>query len=694
MLVSLNWLRALCPFLADAARTAAALTARGLTVDSLREDAGDAVLDVDVPANRPDCLGHLGLARELSAAFEVPLAQPAPLVAGRGDPVQRLVRVEIDAPDLCGRYTARLVRGVQVGPSPAWVVARLEASGLRSLNNVVDVSNLVLLETGHPIHTFDFQGILEGTIRVRRARSGERLITLDGVDRALDPSTLVIADAGRAVAIAGVMGGADSQILAATRDVLIEAAWFLPSSVRSTARRLGLATDSSHRFERGADPEGVIAAQDLAVRLLVENAHGTPSPGTVDVRPVPFESRTLRLRTERLRSLLGFEPEPDSIERSLGALGLSPVRVDDRTFEVRPPSFRVDLEREADLVEEVARHLGYDRIPARLPRSGGDPPPQDDRHAAAERSRDALAHAGFQESFCYSMIAVGEDDRFVHSDAPESMALINPIAEPMARLRRSLLPGLVRTVDFNVRRGARDVRLFEVGSVFHSRPGRLPVEPLRIGLAWCGAASPRHWSGTSIDVALHDMTGIVQSMLERLRPGATLRPVRAAMGTAPPAFHPGRMAVWSGVDGSGVERAFAWAGALHPDVRRETEIPGDLFLAELDLDRIREAPAPGVVFTPLPKLPSAARDLSLVVDGAVPFESIRRALAEVAAPASVEFEVADRYEGPPLNPGEVSLTVRVILQPLSRTLTDAETERYRAALVETLSVELGIRLRE
>lgn len=685
MQASLSWLKELCPFEASAAQVAAVLTARGLAVDAVHEIRDDVVLEVDVPANRPDCLGHLGLARELSAAFGVPLAARPAAPGGQGEPAEGMVRVAVDAPDLCGRYTARIVRGVRAAPSPPWVVARLMASGLHPINNVVDISNLVLLGLGHPIHTFDLSRIEGATIRVRRAEPGEILTTLDGQERRLDRDMLVIADARRPIGIAGVMGGADSQIVETTRDVLIEAAWFSPSSVRATARRLGLATEASHRFERGVDPEGVLAAQEQAVRLLAELAGGTPAPGVVDVYPGRTTRRTLTVRPERVRLLLGYDPGQAAIDGAFHALGLQSSRRPDGSQDVVVPSWRVDLDREVDLVEEVARHLGYDRVPARLAfgevsRATGA------GQLAEERSRDLLSHLGFQEAVCYSMVGVGEDDPFTPPGTASPLALTNPIAEQMARLRRSILPGLVRAVDFNLRRGLRDVRLFEVGRVFlsHER-GALPREPVRVGIAWSGAARPRHWSERPTEVALHDVLGVVEVLIEGLHPG--FRPRRQPHALA--GLDPGRAASWTGSAG----QAIAWCGALHSEVRGRMDIAQEIYLAELDLDLLLDEPASPRTVSPIPRVPAVTRDLSFVLDRQVSFEEVLATLGQVAAPAPVEFEVLDRYEGPPLGRDQVSITVRVILQPLEQTLTDAITEAYRGGLVQALRQGLGIELR-
>ena len=688
MLVSLAWLRALVPFEQTAEEAAEVLTARGLTVDSVSAVGDDTVLELDVPANRPDCLGHLGVARELAAALGGCLTAPGTAPAGEGAPVHEQVQVRIEAPDLCPRYTARLVRGVKFGPSPAWVVARLEACGLRSINNVVDASSLVMLESGNPIHFFDLARLERATIVVRCAATGETLTTLDGVEHRLNPEMLVIADAVRPVALAGVMGGFDTEIKDATRDVLIEAAYFVPSSIRATAKRLGLHTGASHRFERGVDPDGVLAAQDLAVRLLAQLTGGRPAPGLIDEHPRPQDRPVLRLRPQRIQTLVGYRPADEEVRAALEALALAVEAEQDGGLVVHVPSWRVDLQREADLVEEVARHIGYDRIP--LESGGGGPAPRSEPADAElrleERSRDRLAHLGFHEAFSYAMIGAAEDDPFVPEETPPALELTNPIAEPLARLRRSILPGLLRAVDLNLRRGSPDVRLFEVGRVFLARgDGEFPREPLRLGLAWAGAAHPPHWSAPSREVALYDLAGAVESTIGALRPGLG---VERAHG-CPRGFHPGQSLAWNLPSGERV----AWCGALHPEIRESHDLQADLFLAEIDLETLGRFKEQVPQQAPLPRVPAVTRDLSLVIGRETSFGQLLNVLSQVPAPAPVELNAIDRYRGEPLGPDEVSLTVRVTLRPLEQSLTDEETESYRAKLVEALDRQLGVKIR-
>jgi len=680
MYASLEWLRELCPFEAGPEDVATALTSRGLTVDAVTTIGEDTQFEIDTPANRPDCLGHRGLARELSAAFDVALESPAPAPDAAGPDVASSLAVHIDATDLCGRFTARIVRGVRIEPSPPSVARRLEVCGIRPINNVVDVSNLVMLETGNPIHFFDLPALEQQRIVVRRAAPGEKLTTLDDQEHALDEQMLVIADGRRAVALAGVMGGGETEIGDRTRDVLIEAAWFLPNSIRRTARRTGLSTDASHRFERGVDPEGVRAAQDMAVRLLVELAGGVADAGWIDVYPAASTPRRLTLRPTELGRLLGYAPGMDESLQALAALGLQPQTGPD-SIAVSIPSWRVDLEREADLVEEVARHLGYDRVPT----SVAGLPVVETATAEPDRgevARDVLARSGFHEAYGYAMIEPGEDDRFVESRLNAPTQLTHPIVETMAVLRRSILPGLLRAIDLNRRRGVRDVRLFEVGRVFHPSENDFPAEPLRVGIVWCGRARPAHWSEPDRDVQWFDLAGLVETVLRSVSPG--LAATRAAGATG--AHHPGLSAHWT-VDATPV----AWAGALHPELGEDRARA--VWLAEIDLDCLPTGETAVPKYTALPNLGAVERDIAVVLPPGRTWREVHDALSAVPPPVPVSIEAVDRYEGKPLAPGSAAVTVRVRLQPDRTSLTDETIESYRQQLLDRLTGPLGLEIR-
>lgn len=682
MLFSYRWLRALFPEIPSPEETAEGLTRRGLTVDALDAEGSDHVLDVDIPANRPDCLGHAGLVREILAAVGAEPAPALPLTVREDVPAWGAVRIE-DA-GLCARFTTGLVRGVQVRDSPSWVVERLERCGLRSVNNVVDASNLVLLETGQPVHFYDHARLPEGSPRliVRLARDGEILETLDGVERRLDARTLVIADQDRAIGLAGIMGGASTEIRDDTRDVLVEAAWFSPLSVRRTARRLGLHTDASFRFERGVDPAAPAAAQTLAARLLSELAEGEPEPGGVlDLWPGRREPRTLAVRLPAAERLLGFRPTVERARAALAALQLRPEAGENAdVLTVRVPTWRVDLEREADLIEEIARHVGYEEIPSRLP----DAPSGRGPASPADRARDRMAGLGFSEAFGYSMIAEDLDAPFVRGESPAALALENPLAETLARLRRSILPGLAGAAERNVRRGRQDVRLFETGRVFlpPGGAGELARESLHLAFVWFGAGEPRHFSRPTRPVDLYDVTGLVR-LVANLTDDLDFeqRPETGRSG-----FLPGESFSFH-VDGEEV----AWGGALHPSLGEAFGAP--LYLAEVRLDAREQAPETRGRHRRLSRHPAVTRDLALVLGPERPYRRVLEVLREVAAPAPVEFEALDLYRGAPLPPTEYALTVRFTLRPPDRTLEDHETESYRTQLIEALRSRLDVRIR-
>ncbi len=491
----------------------------------------------------------------------------------------------------------------------------------------------------------------------------------------------------RPVALAGVMGGADTEIGDDTTDVLIEAAWFDPAQCPAHRAPSRPHTDASHRFERGIDPEGVVAAQALAMQLLQELAGGKAVPGMVDCRPAPAAPVALELRYARVGKLLGYDPGRSEIRNALAALHLAPEEAVADRLRIVVPSYRIDLACEADLVEEVARHLGLHRLPSTLPLTVA--PIEDETvHPLAERSRDVLAGLGFQEAFNYSMLPQGGDGEWVPEGTLPPVPLSNPIAEQLAFLRRSILPGLVQSVDLNLRRGNRDVRLFELGRVFlpESSGDRRPGEPLRAGLAWSGLAEPRHWSREDRPVDAIDLSGAVTAALAHLKPGLQVREERSSLTC----FHPGQAISWRSKDG--VE--LAWSGKLHPELLAGFDLPQDLYLAEIDLDAVLAAAGPEFEYRPIPKVPSVSRDLSLVLGEGAGYRQVVDLLASRPAPAPATFEAVDRYIGSHVAEGETALTIRVTLERYNRTLTDEETERYRMDLIEALeSSDLPVKLR-
>ncbi|HEU4869785.1 MAG TPA: phenylalanine--tRNA ligase subunit beta, partial [Pyrinomonadaceae bacterium] len=463
MFISYEWLKDFLDVELSPAELRDRLTMVSLAIDAVETHSSDSVLDVEVPSNRPDCLSHIGIAREVSVIESKPLRSPKTYPLKPEGSSASLTSVEIKDPDLCPRYAARIVRGVKIGPSPDWLAKRLETIGQRPINNVADITNYVLHELGQPLHAFDFAKLGGHRIVVRRAAPGEKLKTLDGVERALTNDMLVIADAEKPVALAGIMGGEDSEISAQTTDVLIESAYFDPHSVRQTARQLAMDTEASRRFERGADCDGVLRAQQRCVELICALAGGVATEDVIDVYPQPLSERVVNLRPERVTELTSLTVEPKEIVRILTGLGFE--EKEHLSFKV--PSWRVDVEQEEDLVEEVARHTGYEKIGEELPPSNtsGEYQPSEMKQRSLRRALNAF---GFDEAINFSFIQ--QDTRFElipsladhENDQPQ---LANPIIEDAAWMRSTLLPGLLSSVRHNLNHGIRDVRLFEIGRI-------------------------------------------------------------------------------------------------------------------------------------------------------------------------------------------------------------------------------------
>lgn len=697
----LDWIAEFARVEAPAEEIASRLTRSGMVVDAIEGDGEETVLDIDVPTNRPDAMNVYGIARELAAAMGARLAPYPAGVAEQGDaPAASLASVSIEEETLCRRYCARVIRGVRVDATPDWMARRLRNAGLNVLNNVVDVTNYVLWELGHPLHAFDLGTLNESRIVVRRARRGEKLVTLDGIERTLAPEMLVIADASRAVAIAGVMGGAETMITERTTDLLLESAWFQPVSVRRTAKSLPLSTDASYRFERGADEEAASAAIDRAAALIAEIAGGRVAPGIIDVRPGGQPSpRRLRLRLARITRLLGLEVQSGTARKALESLGFAvkEVRIDGgQGLEVTVPSRRQDVEGEADLVEEVGRIVGYDDVPDRDPLLPGFGAIHRFSHRREDELRASLLSSGFTEVMSIPFVAEAQD----HLARPEGQAplkLTNPMAEGQETLRTSLLPGLAYAVRRNHRHGVRDVRIFEVGRIFHrhgggpgepepGKPGASGAEgiaePLACALAATGLSRPRHWSDPARSVLFHDLKGAVEEALERIGIPARFDPLDAAP------FRPGAaLAVIA--DHGEVGRI----GEVAPSAAADLGVRTVLFYAELNLTRLFLAPETPPRFEPLPRFPSVSRDLALVVPHGVLWRDVELAIRKAGGDLVTGVTVFDRYAGGNLPEGHLSLAVNLLFQRPDRTLEAEEVASAESRVLGAIEKEFGITLR-
>jgi phenylalanyl-tRNA synthetase beta chain len=663
------WLRELVEVPANVELVAREISLRGFEVASVE----NGVIDFEITANRPDCLSHVGIAREAAVIWNRPSGH-GQLQARKPNPDGE-PPITIEAPDLCPRYTAQLF-DVRVGPSPSWLARRLEAAGVRPINNIVDVTNYVMLEIGQPMHAFDVDRLAGGRIVVRRARPGEKLQTLDGVERALDPDMLVIADAERPVAIGGVMGGHDSEIGSTTTKMLLESAYFLPSSVRRTSKRLGLKTEASIRFERGGDIEAPLVGLGRAAQLLVEI--GAAQPGvTWDVYPSPREPLRLSLRAARIPRVLGMDVPAADVPRILGTLGFVVDTADSQRWSVTVPFFRPDVAREVDLIEEVGRHYGFDRLPITFPELEAAQPPPDKRVERDRKMRALLTAAGFSESMTFAFIERQAALPFCEADS-EPVAIANPLSEKFAVLRPSLLPGLIDSCAHNRRRGRKDVRLFESGSRFTRTDG----ERRAVAVAWSGVGNDAHWSEPPRPADFFDVKGVVELLCGAFAfPDVEFAPANVSF------LMPGRAAV--------VQSGAAQLGVLGQLVPAIAESRGfaegeDIYVAELDTDALAAAArSDDVRAEPLPRFPSIVRDVSILVSETLPAAAVRGTIRAAAPATLVSISEFDRYQGKGVPEGRVSLSLRLTFRAPDRTLTDEEAQSATDAIVGALRREHG-----
>jgi phenylalanyl-tRNA synthetase beta chain len=678
MRLLVSWLRDFVDVKAPAEEIGERLGLRGfeLAAIELLGD-GDAVIDFEITANRPDCLSVIGLAREVATLYDVPVKevhlQPAP-----SRPTGRAVegsdlKITIEDPELCPRYAA-LVAEATIGRSPDWLIYRLNAAGVRSISSIVDITNYVLIELGHPTHAFDLEKLAGREIRVRRAAAGERLTTLDGVERALDPDMLVIADRDRAQAVAGVMGGALAEVSPATTLVAFESAYFKPSSVRRTSKRLGLKTEASSRFERGADVNAPIVALARIAALMDQINAGRVIAPAVDVYPGKRDPIRVHMRRARLAALLGLPVPDEEVERILRRLGLT-VMAASGGWEAIVPTFRVDLVREVDLIEEVGRHYGFDKLPSTFPVMTAPAPPPDPRIPRDELVRRVLTAAGLSEAVTFGFIEARAAEPFLPEGAERPVAVANPLSAKFDTLRPSLLPGLVDAVAHNRRHGRDDVGLFEIGTKFS-----LEGETRSVAIAWTGSATSAHWSASPREVDFFDAKGIVEQLCRALAVPVRFAPGREAF------LVPGQTASVKGDLG----RSVGIVGQISPSVADARGLPRQdrLFAAELNLDLLWQVRAPVSEETrPLPRHPFVVRDLSIVVSDALPAEIIRGTIqtAGGTTPAPLTgVTFFDRYQGKGIPEGSVSLSLRMTFQALDRTLTDADVQASVDLIVAAL----------
>ena len=688
MNISYNWLKDLIDIDLTVEDTAKELTRIGLTVEGIHPHGDDFVLDLDLTSNRPDCLSHLGIARELSVSTGHPVSTP-PLSNEIPVPVALATkRVTVEDPDLCNRFTARIIRGVKVGPSPGWLVNRLEAVGERSINNIADITNYVMLELGQPMHAFDLDKLTENRIVVRRARDGEKITTLDEIEHTLDSSVLAICDVQKPVAIGGVIGGLDSCITNATVNVLLEVACFNRGNIRATSRKLGINTEASYRFERGVDIQNLQRASDRATELICQLAGGEKSE-FYDLYPQRHIAKgvTAPDLPSSVKRLTGLDVTSPDCERILADLGI--VRSPEENAVYIPPSWRHDVGIEEDLVEEIARHTGYEKIGTELPPAFGAGEYQQTEYRK-RRLRQTLVDLGFDEAISYSFIDRRNDDIFepaigLGNDSDSYVELRDSVIEGAIRMRPTLLPGLLDAVRLNFNQQNRNIRLFEIGRAFAAANAEdgLPKEAEMFALVLTGSEVIEGRSALGRQLDLYDAKGALEAGIAAVGVPTIDFQVTAARhlrkGQSAEIRHNGHHV------GS--------MGRLADSVAAGFKFKQPVYVAELDLGYLLSFHDQTPAYKPLGRFPGVMRDVSLIVPRSLTWSQIKASVNAQQFELCRAVEFVDSYEGQGVSPNERSITLRLEYRSDERTLIEADVEAAHAAILGAIERELGIRPR-
>lgn len=670
MIVSWNWLKEYVPLPMSVEELTDRLTLTGLNLEEFHSIGDDVAIDVEVTSNRPDCLGHVGIAREVSVLWDSELKIPAAKPQATGPGVSKLTSVTIECPDLCPRYTARVIRGVKIGPSPQWLADRLRSLGIAVINNVVDISNYVMMECGQPLHTFDFKLLSGGKIIVRRAKPGEKFTAINHQTYDLTTDTCVIADAEKAVALAGVMGGATSEVSDATVDLLIESADFAPLSVRNTARQLHLHSPSSYRFERRVDPEGIDWASRRCCELILELAGGELAEGVIDVGQQPQPREQVKLRFDQIERVLGIKIPDDKVRQILKALGNEETHACEHCVKVIPPSWRADLMREIDLVEEVGRINGYDEIPEDAGvKMVASTRSREDR--VLDQVRDSMVALGFDEAMTISTVDREWIDAFRPWSTAEPLSTSTPVLRRANCLRQSLLPSLLAARRINETLFNSTIELFEIASVYLPRKSELPDQRRMLGVTSGGG--------------FLELKGIVETLVAVIAPGALLaaKPFDSPFLTA----------------GQGSElhlggKLFGYLGMASQQAHEQFELRGETSVAELDLGVLIAAAVMIRRADELSPYPPVSRDLNIVVDETVIWSDVERIVRKLAGNLLEKLSFQEEYRSADkLGPGKKSLLFSIQLRSAEGTLTNEEADRVRDGVVAELASELGGQLR-
>lgn len=637
----------------------------------------DTVFEIGITPNRGDCLSILGVARETAAACGGRVKVPDLRLNESGPPIDEVTSVTIEAPAGCPRYTARWIDGVKIGPSPAWLRHRLESVGLRSINNIVDVTNFVMMEMGQPLHAFDFDRLRGGRIVVKWAQAGENFSTLDGEQRTLFDDTLMICDGAGPVAVAGIMGGLKSEIEDSTTRVLIESAYFDPRSIRRSSKKLGLNTESAYRFERGVDYGGTVRALDRAAQLMLEVAGGKLAQGAIDQYPAPIEPQAIRLRVDRINRFLGLQLSASEVAEKLRSIEMRVEQRGDTEFEVTPPTYRQDLTREVDLAEEVVRLVGYDRVPVTHPEARLQAEPIDPHWRARRETRELLKSLGLFETLTYSFIARSllENLQLEESDPRlRPVPLLNPLSEEQAVMRTSLVPGILNTAARNIDFGNTDLKLFELSKVFLPQKGAsLPLEQFDLVGLMAGRRDSRLLYGGDEMVGYEDIKGALEAILDRFH----LDRVDFAPDQIPAYLEPTESARVL-VDGEPI----GCLGRVCCEVEERMDFKNPVYLFELNFDRVFAKQGRPAKFQPLPRFPAVTRDIALILEDTIAVRDPLNFIQSQPQPLIEAVDIFDIYSGKQVAAGKKSIGYRVIYRAANRNLTDEEVNQIHQELTD------------
>jgi phenylalanyl-tRNA synthetase beta chain len=645
------------------------------------------LMEISITPNRGDCLSVIGIAREVAALCKTSVKYPAAAVDETGVPIETLTSVTIDDPEGCPRYSARVIQGVKIGPSPDWLRDRVEALGVRSISNIVDVTNYVMMEFGQPLHAFDFDRLRKRRIVVRKAAAGERFTTLDGAERELPENTVMICDGVGPVAIGGIMGGLNSEIGPDTRNVLIESAYFDPLSIRRSSRKLGLKTESSYRFERGIDPEGVPGALDRAAGLMLEVGGGAAAAGKIDVYPKPIKAPEIVLRVGRTNRFLGTGLSASGMRNILESIEMKVEELDPDRLRVTAPGFRGDITREIDLCEEVARLSGYDGIPVTSPVAAVQAAVFDPHQRARRDVRDLLVGTGFFEVINYSFISDESIRKLGYSQADPQTAPVrirNPLSDEQAVMRTTLLPGLLQNARYNFDHRSENFRIFELSKIFLPKNDELLAdEPHHLAGVLAGKRVQQElYSGDELDFT--DVKGVVEAVFRFLR----IEDARFRAQLSPPWLDPSVSAsVFSG------EELVGELGRVHSRVREAFDLKRPLFAFRLDFDRLFTLRGPTPVYRALPKFPPVERDMALIADGKMPVEGPLDFIRSLNEPLVESVEIFDIFRSDQLGTDKKSIGYRITCRAPDRSLTDAEVNELHAKLIKKVTARFAVSLR-